>query len=72
MAVAETTERRGLPGEGFVTVNEAADYLRLSRASIYQLLNKGELRCAKFGRARRIPVEALKDYVQRCTSDNQE
>ena len=52
-------------GRGLVKVPEAARYLGLSRSKVYELMDKGELRYAKFGSSRRIPVEAVEDYVNR-------
>ena len=45
------------------TVNEACDVLHLSRPIVYQLINSRELRSFKVGNARRIPAQALEDYV---------
>ncbi|MDR4305653.1 helix-turn-helix domain-containing protein [Chelatococcus sambhunathii] len=44
------------------TVPEAAVYLRISRASVYRLFDKGELRAARIGGrtlVRRIDADAL-------------
>lgn len=44
------------------TVNEAANYLRISRANIYRLFKSGELRPAKLGGrtlVRRVDADAL-------------
>ncbi len=46
-----------------LTVDEAAARLHLSRPTIYDLINSGQLRSFKVGRARRIPVHALDEYV---------
>ena len=51
--------------EGFAKIEEAMHYLNLSRASVYSLMDRGELRYAKFGRSRRIPRQALRDYARR-------
>jgi excisionase family DNA binding protein len=51
---------------GFATVLEAAAFLRLSRAKIYQLMDAGDLHYAKFGKSRRIPRRALAEYAERC------
>ncbi len=45
------------------TVNEACEVLHLSRPVVYQLINSGELRSFKVGNARRIPAQALEEYV---------
>jgi excisionase family DNA binding protein len=50
---------------GFVKVKNAARYLDLSRATIYQLMECGKLTYAKFGRSRRIPKEELFAFARR-------
>ena len=53
-------------GDGFVDVAEAGEFLGLSRAKLYQLMDRHELASAKFGKARRIPRRALLEYASRC------
>jgi excisionase family DNA binding protein len=48
-----------------VTVPEAAALLRLSRATIYRMLARGDLPSVKQGAARRIPRTALEAWVAR-------
>ncbi len=48
-----------------LTVNEAAQTLRLSRAQLYKLLNRGELQAVKIGSSRRVPMVALQAYIER-------
>ncbi|MCP2340397.1 helix-turn-helix domain-containing protein [Actinomadura rupiterrae] len=45
-------------------VNEAAEQLRVSRWTLYNLIRSNELRTVKIGRRRLVPVEALADYVE--------
>jgi excisionase family DNA binding protein len=52
--------------DGFATVAEAAKFLGLCRAKVYQLMEQGELPFAKFGKSRRIPWRGLVDYGARC------
>jgi excisionase family DNA binding protein len=52
--------------DGFADVHEAAEFLSMSRSSIYKLMEAGELPYAKFGKARRIPWRALREYGARC------
>lgn len=44
-------------------VEEAAAALRLSRSVLYELIRSGQLRTAKQGRCRLVPVSALTEYV---------
>ena len=48
-----------------VSVKRARVLLSLSHHQIYRLLNRGELQSAKFGRARRITVASIQDYIKR-------
>jgi excisionase family DNA binding protein len=55
-----------LERERFVTVREAGAFLGLSRAKIYVMLERGEIRSARFGKSRRIPLQALRDLAASC------
>ena len=46
-----------------VDVVEAARLLRYSRATIYEMLNSGELPSTRRGASRRIPVAALRAWI---------
>lgn len=52
--------------EGLVTVKEAGKLLSLSRSTLYLMMDRGELRYAKIGGARRIPKQALSKLVHDC------
>jgi excisionase family DNA binding protein len=43
----------------FMTMNEVADTLSVSRITIHRLVSKGEIKSLKIGRAVRIPEESL-------------
>ena len=49
--------------EKMLTVEEAADALRLSRTKTFELLKNGSLRSVKIGRCRRVPVSALEAFI---------
>ena len=46
-------------------VEEAAERLSLSRASVYELMGCGLIESVKIGRSRRIPAAALEAFVAR-------
>jgi excisionase family DNA binding protein len=48
-----------------LTVEEAAAVLSLSRTRLYGLVMRKEIYSIKVGGARRIPLQALHDFVQR-------
>jgi excisionase family DNA binding protein len=51
-----------------VRVEEAARLLSLSRSTIYEMLDRGELPSLRCGAARRIPLAALRAWVEQQTS----
>jgi len=58
-AAPEQPEPAGL----LLTVEEAAERLRLGRTLVYRLIMSGELESVKVGRLRRVPIECLPEYV---------
>ena len=46
-----------------LTVEEAAEALRIGYNALYELLNSGKLKAYKNGRVWRIPKESIKSYV---------
>ena len=55
-----------------LTVSEAAAALSICRAVVYELLLSGNLASVKIGRARRIPVAVLEDFIARQLHDGQQ
>ncbi|MFE9020151.1 helix-turn-helix domain-containing protein [Streptomyces sp. NPDC007808] len=47
-----------------LTVPEVMTALRLSRSAVYDLIRSRQLRSYTSGRARRIPVDAVRQYMQ--------
>ena len=52
-------------GPLLLTLPEAAIALRLSKGTVKKLIRTGELDSVKIGASRRIPADALEDYVGR-------
>ena len=48
-----------------LTVEEAADRLGVGRTFVYALVKSGEIESIAIGRLRRIPCDAVDDFVQR-------
>lgn len=48
---------------GLMTVDEAIRFTTLSRAKIYRLMDEGDLRYVKIGRARRILRQSAHDLI---------
>jgi excisionase family DNA binding protein len=55
---------RKLTGQFLVTPEQAATSLALGRTKVYELLRNGELESVCIGSSRRIPREALEEYVR--------
>ena len=48
-----------------LTVVEAARRLEISRSLLYELMARDEIQSIRVGRLRRVPAEALTEYVNR-------
>ena len=68
------TGARGIPYERLaapelakllLTVEETAHKLSVGRGAVYGLMRRGELRYIVVGRVRRVPVDAVGEYVTR-------
>ena len=53
------------PTRGLLRIQEAADWLGLSRRKVYELISRGELPSVCIGRSRRIAQTALESFVER-------
>jgi excisionase family DNA binding protein len=51
-----------------LTAEQAAEALAISRSKIYELLAAGVLTSVQIGRCRRIPAQALEDFVHNLAS----
>ncbi|MBW4719635.1 helix-turn-helix domain-containing protein [Saccharothrix obliqua] len=51
-----------------LSVEEAAHQLSVSRTTMYALLKSGDVTSVLIGRLRRIPLDALRAYIQRLTA----
>lgn len=52
-------------GDGLMTIPEAAQFLRLSRAQVYAMAQRGELPCVRLGRSVRVRRDRLADWLDR-------
>ena len=52
-----------------LTITEAAQRLSIGRSMLYELMASGAIESVHIGRLRRIPVDCLTDFVDRCRHD---
>ena len=52
----------------FLTVAEVADEMRVSRMTVYRLVHSGELPAVRVGKSFRVPVDALRHYLDSSTT----
>ncbi len=55
-----------------LTVTQVAEELQLARSRVYVLLSTRAIQSVKIGKARRIPVAALEEYIERLRQDAQQ
>ncbi len=65
MASAAAEGQASLVADGLTSVTEAGRFLGLSRATLYVLMDGGELPYCKIRGARRIPRKALAELAER-------
>ena len=58
-----STPGRDMPLEYLLTIQEAADRLRVSRWSVYNLIRSNQLRTVKIGRRRLVTPAALAECI---------
>ena len=58
-------DREALCGDGLLTVRKAAEFLSISRSTLYGLMDNGELQFVKLGRSRRVPRRAVVELAAR-------
>lgn len=62
--MSDQNQPKGQVDPLLVRVEEAARLLSLSRSMIYEMMNSGELPSVRCGAARRIPLAALRAWVE--------
>lgn len=49
----------------FLTIEEVAQVLRVSKMTVYRLVQTHEIDAVRFGRLYRVPQEAVDSYIER-------
>jgi excisionase family DNA binding protein len=45
------------------TAEEVADILHIGRSTVFKLMQKNQLESIRLGRSRRIPLDAIQDFI---------
>lgn len=53
----------------FMTVNEVAEMMRVSRMTVYRMIHAGDLPAVRFGRSYRVPESAVEQVLQSGTTE---
>lgn len=56
----------------FLTVQEVADLMRVSKMTVYRMVHAGELPAVRFGRSYRVPANAVEEYLRSAVVDGTE
>ena len=64
-----TAQLSELPADHLLTMQETAEWLRVSRWSVYSLIHANQLRTIKIGRRRLVSRDALKECVTHLAKD---
>ena len=51
------------------TVEEVADILHIGRSTVFTLIKQGKLESIRLGRSRRVPIDAMQEYVNDLLSE---
>lgn len=63
-ALTSALQLRPYPEPLLMTVEEAAEQLLIGRSLMYELIKEGRVATVRIGRLRRVPCEALRNYVE--------
>jgi len=64
-----TAQLRELPADHLLTMQEAAEWLRVSKWSVYSLIHANQLHTIKIGRRRLVSRKALDECVKQLAKD---
>lgn len=66
------TQEQNFSNVTFLTVQEVAELMRVSKMTVYRMVHAGELPAVRFGRSYRVPVNAVESYLRSAVVDGTE
>ena len=58
------TQEQNFSNVNFLTVQEVAELMRVSKMTVYRMVHAGELPAVRFGRSYRVPANAVGSYLR--------
>ena len=58
------TQEQNFSNVNFLTVQEVAELMRVSKMTVYRMVHAGELPAVRFGRSYRVPANAVESYLR--------
>jgi excisionase family DNA binding protein len=52
------------------TIEEVANILHIGRSTVFKLIKEGSIQSIKMGRSRRVPIDAMQNYVNDLVSES--
>ncbi|WP_315914122.1 helix-turn-helix domain-containing protein [Arthrobacter sp. lap29] len=62
-------QESNLQDVNFLTVQEVAELMRVSKMTVYRMVHAGELPAVRFGRSYRVPANAVESYFRSAVVD---
>ncbi|MFB9165248.1 helix-turn-helix domain-containing protein [Arthrobacter psychrochitiniphilus] len=62
-------QESNLQDVNFLTVQEVAELMRVSKMTVYRMVHAGELPAVRFGRSYRVPASAVESYLRSAVVD---
>ncbi|MDJ0317892.1 MULTISPECIES: helix-turn-helix domain-containing protein [Arthrobacter] len=66
------TQEQNFSNVTFLTVQEVAELMRVSKMTVYRMVHAGELPAVRFGRSYRVPANAVESYLRSAVVDGTE
>ena len=63
------TQEQNFSDVHFLTVQEVAELMRVSKMTIYRMVHAGELPAVRFGRSYRVPANAVEIFLKDAVVD---
>ncbi|ALE93162.1 AlpA family transcriptional regulator [Arthrobacter alpinus] len=63
------SQEQNFSNVNFLTVQEVAELMRVSKMTVYRMVHAGELPAVRFGRSYRVPANAVESFLKSAVVD---